>query len=49
MNVYDEEWVCEAHPDKPFPHDDCPGPGMLSEETIARMEREVQQKSEEGK
>ncbi len=21
-------WVCEAHPDKDFPHDDCPGPGM---------------------
>jgi hypothetical protein len=21
-------WVCETHPDKPFPHDDCPGPGM---------------------
>lgn len=23
------EWVCEQHPDKPWPHDDCPGPGML--------------------
>lgn len=22
-----EGWVCEAHPDKPWPHDGCPGPG----------------------
>jgi hypothetical protein len=22
-------WVCEEHPDKPWPHDDCPGPGMI--------------------
>ena len=21
-------WRCELHPDRPFPHDDCPGPGM---------------------
>lgn len=21
-------WVCEQHPDKDFPHDDCAGPGM---------------------
>jgi hypothetical protein len=21
-------WVCEIHPDKPPPHDDCPGLGM---------------------
>lgn len=21
-------WVCEQHPDKPFLHDDCIGPGM---------------------
>lgn len=20
-------WLCEIHPDQPFPHDDCPGPG----------------------
>lgn len=20
-------WLCEAHPDKPFEHDGCPGPG----------------------
>ena len=20
-------WICEQHPDKPFPHDDCAGPG----------------------
>jgi hypothetical protein len=22
------EAVCERHPDKPWPHDDCAGPGM---------------------
>jgi hypothetical protein len=21
-------WICEAHPDQPWPHDDCAGPGM---------------------
>ena len=21
-------WNCEAHPNKPWPHDDCAGPGM---------------------
>jgi hypothetical protein len=21
-------WVCEQHPDRCWPHDDCPGPGM---------------------
>lgn len=21
-------WICEAHPERGFPHDDCPGPGM---------------------
>lgn len=21
--------VCEQHPDVPWPHGDCPGPGML--------------------
>jgi len=25
------KWVCEEHPDKPFPHDDCGGPGMMDE------------------
>src|SRR5688572_19571504 len=24
----DSGWVCEAHPDRPWPHDACPGPGM---------------------
>lgn len=23
-----ERWVCEEHPSLPFPHDDCPGPGI---------------------
>jgi hypothetical protein len=22
-----EGWICEAHPDRPWPHDDCAGPG----------------------
>jgi hypothetical protein len=21
-------WICEAHPERPWPHEDCPGPGM---------------------
>jgi hypothetical protein len=21
-------WLCEAHPDLPFGHDGCPGPGV---------------------
>ena len=24
----DEGWICEAHPDRPWPHDDCAGPGI---------------------
>lgn len=24
----DEGWICEAHPDQPWPHGDCGGPGM---------------------
>lgn len=23
-------WVCEEHPDQPWPHDDCDGAGMPS-------------------
>jgi hypothetical protein len=23
-----EGWICEQHPNKPFPHNDCNGPGM---------------------
>jgi len=22
-----KRWICEAHPDQPWPHDDCPGAG----------------------
>jgi hypothetical protein len=22
-----EGWTCEKHPDQPWPHGDCPGPG----------------------
>ena len=25
-------WVCEQHPDKPWPHDDCAGPGMVRDD-----------------
>jgi len=24
----DHGWICEEHPDRPWPHDDCAGPGM---------------------
>ena len=24
----DHGWICEAHPDRPWPHDDCAGPGI---------------------
>jgi hypothetical protein len=24
----DEGWICEQHPDNPWPHDACGGPGM---------------------
>ena len=24
----DERFVCEKHPEKPWPHDDCAGPGI---------------------
>ena len=26
----DSGWICEAHPDKPFPHDTRAGPGAVS-------------------
>lgn len=29
LEILGREWVCEQHPDKPWPHDDCAGPGML--------------------
>ena len=25
----DGDWICEQHPDKPYPHDLCIGPGMV--------------------
>lgn len=25
-------WFCESHPDKPWPHDECAGPGMPCDE-----------------
>jgi hypothetical protein len=28
VDAFFRECVCERHPDKPWPHDDCPGPGM---------------------
>jgi hypothetical protein len=24
----DEGWVCEEHPERPWPHDACSGPGV---------------------
>ena len=38
-----DEWCCEQHPDKPFPHDDCIGPGM------PKIEMEVVKKEESKK
>jgi hypothetical protein len=32
------EAVCERHPDKPWPHDDCPGPGMPPPERSSRLD-----------
>ena len=30
MNCFcDDGWVCEQHPNRPWPHDDCSGPRML--------------------
>ena len=28
-HVCADGWICEAHPDTPWPHGDCAGPGML--------------------
>jgi hypothetical protein len=28
VTAFFRKWVCEQHPDKPWPHDDCAGPGM---------------------
>ena len=28
---YDNGWICEEHPDLPWPHDDCGGPGVPCE------------------
>jgi len=27
----DNGWICEEHPDLPWPHDDCGGPGVPCE------------------
>lgn len=32
------EWICEQHPDKPWPHDDCAGPGMPKVEPVEPAE-----------
>ena len=28
-------WICEEHPDKPWPHDHCYGPGVPCENPLA--------------
>lgn len=33
----DDGWICETHPDKAWPHDDCPGPGMPCDEPWCEM------------
>lgn len=32
-------WVCEQHPTKVFPHDDCAGPGMMATDAVADAEK----------
>lgn len=27
LTCHGARWICEAHPDRPWPHDDCAGPG----------------------
>jgi hypothetical protein len=34
-------WICEQHPDRPFEHNDCPGPGMLLRDHLAAREVEM--------
>jgi hypothetical protein len=31
LDLLGRAWVCEQHPDKPWPHDGCEGPGRLRE------------------
>lgn len=26
--ICERGWICEEHPELPWPHGDCPGPGM---------------------
>lgn len=35
------EWVCEQHPDKFFPHDDCTGPLMPAMSAIEKLQAEL--------
>ena len=38
------EWICEEHPLKPWPHDDCPGPGMpASNQLYAVMYKQAEE------
>lgn len=30
-------WICEAHPDRGWPHDDCAGPGMPCQGLLDEM------------
>jgi hypothetical protein len=45
QDIYQEGWICEQHPDRPYPHDDCAGPAMLCQTKgcphLARSPHEV--------
>jgi hypothetical protein len=28
IGAHTDGWICERHPEREFPHDDCNGPGM---------------------
>lgn len=36
IDAYAEQrgWVCEQHPDLPWPHDECIGPGMIRDDAM---------------
>jgi len=36
MHDCEDGWVCEQHPERPFPHDDCAGPGVPCGERFAQ-------------
>lgn len=35
-----ELWICEEHPELPWPHDDCAGPGMPCRCSSSRIQED---------